>query len=548
MNRIGRIFAADGYIDKSFNPGTGADSFVNSIALSLFSEEGDNPQEQLVVTKYVIGGGFSSYNGQPRNGIARIEADGSLDTDFDPGKGIEDGTVFSVHVQQGNQVLVVGEFTSVDGFQRNGIVRFLENGEVDESFDIGEGPDGPIYTLTQMPDGRIVIGGSFSAIGDSPSSSLAVLQSNGQLDPNFHIGKGVLGEVYALDVVTQGASARIVIGGSFSEVKGYKMNNLGILKTDGSLDEFFDIGEGADGPVYSVKIDDSQNIVATSTFHLAGQDDLMKTIFDSNPPDLGIDEDAEFLNYLAQYEEYAGYIPAYLQNYARSKFPPMYRIVIAGDFRSYNETRRMGLTRLNPDGSVDTSFLDTAFNQFAGVTAGTSRQPTGLINAIAIGADPTDPSVYIAGNFQRVGGGQSRSSTLPVSNVAKLASGTTSGPGELEFEEEEYRVDEDKQTGQIAIRRKNGRRGFASAIIQTENLPQGAGAASGSDIVPIEEADFVALKEFVLFEHYSSTVAGKPMYNLSVYVDEAAPFVDAAYYTDLSDTYRALLPHAFEPP
>ena len=109
-------------------------------------------------------------------------------------------------------------------------------------------------------------------------------------------------------------------------------------------------------------------------------------------------------------------------------------------------------------------------------------------------------------------------------------------------------MDEDKQTGLIAIRRKNGRRGFASAIVQTENLRQGAGAASGSDIVPIEEADFVALQEPVLFEHYSSTVAGKPMYNISVYVDEAAPFVDAAYYTDLSDTYRALLPHAFEPP
>ena len=94
--------------------------------------------------------------------------------------------------------------------------------------------------------------------------------------------------------MTQGQLARIVIGGSFSEVKGYKMNNLGVLKTDGSLDEFFDIGEGADGPVYSVKIDDSQNVVASNTFHLKDQDDLMKSILDSNPSSLGIDEDAEF--------------------------------------------------------------------------------------------------------------------------------------------------------------------------------------------------------------------------------------------------------------
>ena len=107
-------------------------------------------------------------------------------------------------------------------------------------------------------------------------------------------------------------------------------------------------------------------------------------------------------------------------------------------------------------------------------------------------------------------------------------------------------MDEDKQTGVIEVRRKNGRRGFASAIVQTVNLQQGAGAATGSDIVPIEEADFISLQEPVLFGHYASTVLDKPMYNTSV--GYSTYFVDAAYYSDLSDTYRALLPHAFEPP
>jgi hypothetical protein len=233
LNRIGRVMASDGSIDKSFNPGTGADSYINSIELSLFAVEGDIPQQQKIIAKYVIGGGFSSYNGQPRNGIARIEADGSVDSGFIPGKGIEDGTVFDLHVQQGNQVLVVGEFTLVDGFQRNGIVRFKENGEVDESFDIGEGPDGPIYAVAQLPDGRIVIGGSFSVVGDVPSSSLAVLNNNGELDESFEIGKGVLGEVYDLDVVSQGSKARIVIGGSFSEVK--KLIQATIIIKNGNI-------------------------------------------------------------------------------------------------------------------------------------------------------------------------------------------------------------------------------------------------------------------------------------------------------------------------
>ena len=551
LNRIGRVFAAgdnEGDVDTSFNPGTGADNYINSIELSLFAVEGDEFQQEII-SKYVIGGGFSSYNGQPRNGIARINADGSIDMEFIPGRGIEDGTVYNLKVSQGNQVLVVGEFTMVDGFKRNSIVRFNVDGSVDEGFDIGEGPDGPIYAVSQMPDGRIVIGGSFSAIGGVPSSSLAVLKDNGQLDQDFAIGKGVLGDVYAIDVVSTGAKSRIVIGGSFAEVKGYKMNNVAVLDSDGELDDAFNVGTGADGPVYSVKIDDSLNVVARNTFHLKDQDALIKDLADLNESDVDLDEEIRDLDYLQNYGEYGGMVPLYMQEYIRAEIGvPMYRILIAGDFRSYNGTRRMGLSRLNPNGSVDTSFLDTAYNQFAGLTAGTSTQPTGLINSIVLGAgDEKEPSIFIGGNFDQIGGGSSRASSLSVSNVAKLGSGETSGPGELEFEEDEYRVDEDKLTGQILIRRKNGRRGFASAIIETENLKPGAGAAQGSDIVSTEEADYLRMQEPVVFEHYVNQAVGTGG-SLLWFWSFANDFVDAMYYSIDADVYRALLPHEFEPP
>ena len=41
-------------------------------------------------------------------------------------------------------------------------------------------------------------------------------------------------------------------------------------------------------------------------------------------------------------------------------------IYVGGQFDSINGTRRVGFARLNTDGTVDTSFLDTAYNQFAG--------------------------------------------------------------------------------------------------------------------------------------------------------------------------------------
>ena len=60
-------------------------------------------------------------------------------------------------------------------------------------------------------------------------------------------------------------------------------------------------------------------------------------------------------------------------------------------------------------------------------------QLSGFINSIAIGNDQQDPSVFIGGTFKRVGGG-SRLGTVSVTNIAKLGSGETMGPGEIEFE------------------------------------------------------------------------------------------------------------------
>ena len=150
-------------------------------------------------------------------------------------------------------------------------------------------------------------------------------------------------------------------------------------------------------------------------------------------------------------------------------------------------------------------------------------------------------------------------STLSVSNLAKLGAGETWGPGELMFEEEEYRIDEDGGTGIFELRRKNGRRGFASAYVHTENLRPGAGAASGDDIAGITNPDYQFMREQVIYEHYSKQVTGASAvwWWFWTYSDD---FVDAEYYSfdpqglvqppsysELGDYYRALLPHQFEP-
>ena len=95
--RIARL-NTDGSLDASFNPGSGAN---NVVVTSALQSDG----------KIIIGGNFTSYNGTGINRIARLHADGSLDTSFDPGIGMDGyGYIFSVAVQADGKILVGGIF------------------------------------------------------------------------------------------------------------------------------------------------------------------------------------------------------------------------------------------------------------------------------------------------------------------------------------------------------------------------------------------------------------------------------------------------------
>jgi len=72
----------------------------------------------------LIGGAFSTYNGIPRNGIARLNTDGSLDTSFDPGTGARTACIT---LQPDNKILIGGSFTSYDGIGHNRVARIMND-------------------------------------------------------------------------------------------------------------------------------------------------------------------------------------------------------------------------------------------------------------------------------------------------------------------------------------------------------------------------------------------------------------------------------------
>jgi hypothetical protein len=97
--RIARL-NTDGSLDTSFDPGAGADNFIDAVAVQLNG-------------KVLIGGAFTKVDGVVRNHIARLKIDGSLDNIFDSSTGANN-YVYDIRVQNDGMILIGGDFTGVN--------------------------------------------------------------------------------------------------------------------------------------------------------------------------------------------------------------------------------------------------------------------------------------------------------------------------------------------------------------------------------------------------------------------------------------------------
>lgn len=274
QNNIARL-DADGTIDTSFNPGTGADYWVTSAALQ--------PDGKLL-----IGGWFYYYNGIERNRIARINGDGSIDTSFDPGTGIDSWSwINAIVLQPDGKVLIAGEFTTYNGIERNRIARLNPDGSLDTSFDPGNGPSEVVKSILLQPDGKILIGGLFSNYNGTARNRIARLNPDGSLDTSFNPGAGANSSVVTIDVQVDG---KILIGGDFFSYDGEARNFVARLNTDGTLDDSFNPGTGANYNVWSIRVQPDNKILIGgyfSTFNAIRRNRIARLIGDSS---IGISE------------------------------------------------------------------------------------------------------------------------------------------------------------------------------------------------------------------------------------------------------------------
>jgi len=248
LNRIARI-NEDGSLDKTFDPGHGANSWVYSIKKQLDG-------------KILLGGEFTLFDNIPANRIVRLNENGEIDQSFIFGLGFND-YVWSSLILPNGKIIIAGGFTSYNGIPTNYIVQLNSDGTIDPSFNIESGPNAAVFALTLQQDGKILIGGDFTQFNGEERNHIARLHSDGSLDISFEPGKGFNGQV---DEIIQQPDGKILVSGFFSSFNDLNNNGIIRLNSDGSLDFSFDSGENSNGNIYSIELQSDGKIIIVGSF------------------------------------------------------------------------------------------------------------------------------------------------------------------------------------------------------------------------------------------------------------------------------------------
>ncbi len=462
-NRIARL-NADGSLDATFNPGTGADNAVLDVVVQTDG-------------KILIGGDFSAVNSTNRNDIARLNADGSVDTGFvspistpapSPnfffftsvvnsialqanGKIViggfivvgSDGStlltksvarlnangafdnsfdvgninanVAQVIAQPDGKILAAGAFTQINGVNRNYIVRFNTDGSLDESFNIGTGPNRFVNRIFLQTDGKILLAGSFSAINGTARGQLARLNADGSLDAGFAPNSGLLlglgGTVQSLFALPNG---KIIVGGSFAG--GFNFGGSDAVKVfnaDGSIDSSVRFDATALGGVRAIAVQTDGKIIVGGNF-TRPRSGAVAQLF-------RLKTDGTLDETFAASSGGVSFGSSFTSQVNSIVIQPDGKIIVGGSnivvTSGTGLARITGLARLNADGTTDDSFVLASGSLVGGVNH-VAVQPDGKILAVSGG---TQPNGFSSGGIVRLNGDGSVDSSFSTVAVPPAA-------------------------------------------------------------------------------------------------------------------------------
>ena len=420
------VISSAGSVDQTTATGQAFNSYVVSLAL------------QPAGGDVLAGGSFTAFNGYPFDYVARLNADGFFDTSFLFNLAGANGIVQQVMsqaplaTQTNGDIMIVGNFSQVDQVNRAGVARLNLDGSLDSSFNPGAGADGPVNAIAQqfLPAATTnqadlsyyVIAGAFANFDGVPSSGVARLTTTGALDPNFNPGAGVSGSNALVRVLAIDPNNRILLGGDFTFFNNKAHHHLVRLNVDGSVDSNFlafdGIASDINATVRAIQIQPDGRILIGGGFTNVNGGNF---------------------NFFARLNEDGTVDPTFNVGVGCDNtvlaiaLDSQNNVLLGGEFSHASGVTRNGITRLNPDGTVDPS-INFGFGA------------NGFVDAIVL---ESDGEIDVAGGFTTF-------NNLPENNFVRLYGGANSGDGSIQFGQPVYGVMEDGTNAVITVQRLGG--------------------------------------------------------------------------------------------
>jgi uncharacterized delta-60 repeat protein len=300
-------WAASGALDPTFKPGLGVAPVPMLWGRTNYSDSSG---------KMLITGSFTKIGVYARSGIARLNADGGLDTSFDaPVSGWVNSAILLNPGLPDSQILISSDGLSIpsDSGTYYGLARLNADGKADASFFHTFTSAEGVMSAALQADGKIIVAGYAMSVNGYPGQTFYLLRLNadGTVDTSYPMRSapgayvaGVWADQNApgqarlfgtiprfsdpthvdhmlllsadgntvkegigdetvngpiLFMTWQGSNTVIV--GPFTKVKGVSMNGIARLLPNGTLDPSFTVGTGANGQVKRVWTDGTKLVL-----------------------------------------------------------------------------------------------------------------------------------------------------------------------------------------------------------------------------------------------------------------------------------------------
>ncbi|UOQ73639.1 T9SS type A sorting domain-containing protein [Hymenobacter cellulosilyticus] len=322
----------DGQLDAQFATGPTLLGSINNVQLE--------PDGGVTVA-----GNLRAAFGLPGASVVRLTATAQPDLAFQP-ELVTPGRVAKLLRQADGKLLVGGRFTSIQGQRVSNIARLNADGSRDASF-ATTGPNAAVEALAQQPDGKILIGGRFSEVASNPAALVARLEADGRYDASFAAGFVHNGTSSQITAVALQPDGKVLVGGVSLTYTGTFGDALHRLLPTGQLDQAYENNLQANPKQVQVL---SLKVLADGRAYVGGSftpsngsaytgSGLLRLLADGRP-DAGFTPGTSSVSVVVN-----DVLP--LANG---------QVLVGGHFSNYNGASRVNMVRLNADGSADPGF------------------------------------------------------------------------------------------------------------------------------------------------------------------------------------------------